>query len=67
MPEDYVVIPMTCSKCHEPFGVHCAKVLGVGVMGHYRIDCPSCGALLHKELPGEVLDVVYRGSSQPPR
>jgi hypothetical protein len=51
-------LQLTCAKCSRAMMVDCeAGGAGFGQMTFHRIDCPSCHAISHPQLPGSVVDV----------
>jgi len=58
MPDQIVVIPVTCDGCQAPFEVHCTHAVGFGVMRFYAFGCPVCEQPHEKLLPGDIVRVV---------
>lgn len=59
-----VIIPLVCSACGETMEIECRHQPGFGYMQFNSIDCPYCGKLHHRELPGELLDIHKAGERE---
>ena len=56
-----VVVPIDCSKCKQGIEIECQHVAGFGYLNFYRVDCPHCGAVNHRQLPGDIVNVFKAG------